>query len=115
MAFDAAQVVDQPGQALGLVLKLDHLQVERLALERAANNHQIGTELILDVSDDPIVSCCCRRQYRDLVGQGGGDAPDSPVIGAKVMSPVGDAMSLVDDEEPDPAPDCRQGLALEAL
>ena len=43
------------------------------------------------------------------------DPADAPVVGPEVVAPVGDAVRLVDDEQPDRALDARQDVGREAL
>ena len=67
-------------------------------------------DLFGDVLDDPRVGGGSRRQHRDAVGQCRDEIPDASVIGSEVVVPVGDAVSLVNDEHPESSYQIRQLL-----
>ena len=74
---------------------------EAVATERAAERGELGAELFADVGDDPVVGGRGAAEHR----HGGGveavdDLADPPVVGPEVVTPVGDAVDLVDDDQP---------------
>ena len=77
------------------------LEGEAVATERAAERGELGAELLADVGDDPVVGGGGAPEHR----HGGGveavdDLADPPVVGPEVVTPVGDAVDLVDDHQP---------------
>ena len=62
-------------------------------------------DLFGDVLDDPRVGGGSRRQHRDVVGQCRDEITDASSIGSEVVAPVGDAVSLVNDEHPEASDD----------
>ena len=91
----------EPGQPLGLAVQPQRAEGEAVATERAAERGELGAELFTDVGDDPIV----RRRRASEHRHGGGvepvdDLADPAVVGPEVVTPVGDAVDLVDDHQP---------------
>ncbi len=58
------------------------------------------TELLGDVLGHPGVGRGGRGQHRDAVGKVGQQGADAAVVGPEVVTPVGDAVRLVDHEQP---------------
>ena len=108
------EVVGQPGQPLLGGLQPDHAEPQRLAVERAAEDQDVAAELLGDVVGHPGVGGGGRGQHRDAVGQVGEEGADPAVVGAEVVAPVGDAVGLVDDEQPAGRGQPRQHLVAEA-
>ena len=80
-----------------------HGEVQRLAVEPAAQHERLaaaGRELLGDVGDDPAVGRRGRREHRRAGRQVAEQRPDAAVVGPEVVAPVGDAVRLVDDEQP---------------
>ena len=71
-------------------------------------------ELLGDVGADPGVGGGGGRQHRDAVGQVGEQGADPAVVGPEVVAPVGDAVRLVDDQQPAGRGQPRQHLVAEA-
>ena len=84
------------------------LEGEAVATERAAERGELGAELFADVGDDAVVGGGGAAEHR----HGGGveavdDLADPPVVGPEVVTPVGDAVDLVDDHQPGSGTDQR--------
>ena len=71
-------------------------------------------ELLGDVGADPGVGGGGRGEHRDAVGQVGQQGADPAVVGPEVVAPVGDAVGLVDHEQPAGRGQPRQHLVAEA-
>ena len=87
---------------------------EALAVERAAQHEQIVAELVDDVVDDAVVRGRGGAQHGHAGGQEIEDAGDAAVVGAEVVTPVADAVRLVDHEQPDARRDQREHVVAEA-
>ena len=97
------EVGRQPGCALGGIARLHHRQPQRLAVQAATQHHRVASphsELRGDVGHDPVVGGGSGGQHGDVGTQFGDQSADAPVIGPKVVSPVRDAVGLVDDDQP---------------
>ena len=70
-------------------------------------------QLLGDVVDDPLVGGGRRGQHRDVRPQPRQGLADAPVVGPEVVAPVGDAVGLVDDEQPDARGERRQQAVAE--
>lgn len=70
-------------------------------------------ELLGDVGHDPAVRRRCRREHRNLWRHLLDEVAQPSVIGPEVVTPVADAVRLVDHEHPDPSHECRQLLLAE--
>jgi hypothetical protein len=102
----------QPSEALGGV-ELEHGQVQRRAVEIAAQDHRVRPQLLCDVGDHPVVGGGRAGEDRH-VAEPGQDVADAAVVGPEVVAPVGDAVRLVDDQEPDLGGELRQHLVAKA-
>ena len=97
----------QPGQPFGLAVEPDRAERQAVAPERPAERGQLGAELVGDVGDDAVVGGGGAAEDRHRrAGEAIDDAPDAPVVGPEVVAPVGDAVHLVDDDQPGPS--CRR-------
>ncbi len=68
---------------------------------RAAQHQDVPVaELLGDVGGHPGVGGGGRGQHRDAVGQVAEQGADPAVVGPEVVAPVGDAVRLVDDQQP---------------
>ena len=67
---------------------------------RSTRRRASRAELLGDVGGDPRVGGGGGRQHRDAVGQLGQQGAQPAVVGPEVVPPVGDAVRLVDDEQP---------------
>jgi hypothetical protein len=116
-ALERRQVLRQPRQLRGRVGQAHDGQVEAGPVERPAQHQDVvahgGAELLGDVGRHPGVGGRGRREDRDAGGQLAQERADPPVVGAEVVSPVGDAVRLVDDDEPGVGGQPRQHLVAE--
>ena len=87
-----------------------HAEPQRLAVERAAQHEHAGAlvggrvepapELLGDVGGHPRVGGRRRGEHRDALGQVAEQGADPAVVGTEVVAPVGDAVRLVDHQQP---------------
>ena len=94
-------------------LELDDAEAQRLPVERAAQHQRLGAQLLGDVGGDPGVGGGGRGEHRDAVGQVAEQGADPAVVGTEVVAPVGDAVRLVDDQQPARGGQPRQHLVAE--
>ena len=95
--------------------------MERVALQGAAQDEDLGGplargapgQLLGDVVGHPLVRRGGGGQDRRARGQLGEQGADAPVVGAEVVPPVGDAVRLVDDDEPGAGRQVGQDLVAE--
>ena len=92
----------QPAEALGEVREAGHAEVQRLPFEWAPQDEDVVAELVGDIGAHPGVGGGGGGQDRRAGRQVGDGVADAAVVGAEVVAPVGDAVSLVDDEETQP-------------
>ena len=97
-------MVGQPGPAVRRARQGQGGQVQRLALEDPPQDEGVparsGRQLLGDVGDHPAVGGRRGRQHRGARRQLGQQGADAPVVGPEVVTPVGDAVRLVDDQQP---------------
>ena len=79
---------------------VEHVQAQAVAASGPRTGHQVGAELGGDVVDHPVVGRRGAAQHRHAGGQQVEHADEPAVVGAEVVAPVGDAVGLVDDEQP---------------
>ncbi len=113
------EVVGQPGQPLLGRLEPDHPEPQRLAVQRAAQHEDVSpgvgaVELLGHVRGHPGVGGRRGGQHGDAVGELAEEGADPAVVGPEVVAPVGDAVRLVDDEEPAGRGEPGQHLVAEA-
>ena len=80
-----------------------HAEPQRVAGERAADRRHLdaaGAQLLGDVGHHPLVGGRGGREHRRAGRQRAQQVADAAVVGAEVVAPVGDAVRLVDDDEP---------------
>ena len=94
------QMLDQPSQSGGGGRNIEHGQVQPRSIEGPALGDECRAELGADVGDDAVVGRCRAAEDRDLGGQAVDEGAQPPVVGAKIVPPVRDAMHLVDDQQP---------------
>ena len=94
------EVVGQPRQPLLGGLEPDHAEAQRLAVEGAAEHEDVVAELLGHVGGHPGVGRGGGGQHGYAVGQVAEERADPPVVGPEVVAPVGDAVRLVDDQQP---------------
>jgi hypothetical protein len=88
------------------------VQRQPIAPEPAAKGRHLGAQLGGDVGDDAIVGGRRAPEHGNIGAAEAIDhAADAAVVGAKVVPPVGDAMHLVDHDQPGPSSDDRHDLA----
>ena len=108
-------MLGQPRHPIGLSGHVEHLEGEALSFQRPPLDREICPELACDVVDDPVV---CRRSRAEH-GHGGRKGlhhlGQPAIVGTKVVSPVGDAVDLVDDEQPHVVHEARERLLEESL
>ena len=114
-AGELRKLAREPGESFGLVVQRDRIESERIAAKGSTKDLDPGAELIDDVGDDPIIGGGGRGQDRDARGQKSKDPRDAPVVGAEVVTPVGDAVRLVHYQQADRALDAGQDVGREAL
>jgi hypothetical protein len=116
-ARELRQVLDEPGEAVGLAGEVDDLEAQAGATQRAAVGAQRGgtadAQLLLHVGHHAVVGGRGRAQHRHALRQPLEHVGDPPVVGAEVVAPVGDAVRLVDDQQADPLGEQRQHLGAE--
>ncbi len=106
------QLVRQPGQASGRLGERDDGEGQPFPPERAPFDDEIVSELGDDVGDDPVVGGGGRAQHGHRRRKEVDDALDAAVVGPEVVTPVGDAVRLVDDQKSDGP--CQRGKDLGA-
>ena len=111
--FHPRQRVDQPREALRLRREVHDVERQALALERAADEHEIVAELRDDVVDDAVVGGRGGAEHGHVGRQEIEHAGEPAVVGAEVVAPVADAVRLVDHEQPDARRDLGQDVAAE--
>ena len=90
----------QPREALGLAVESDGAQRQAFASQRAAERGELRSELGADVADDSIVGGRGAAEDRNLrPGEPIDKATDAPIVRTEVVSPVGDAVHFVDDDQ----------------
>jgi hypothetical protein len=114
-AGELRELLGKPGEALGLVAEDDRVEAQALARQWAADDGDVTAELLGDVGDDPVVGGRGRRQDRHGGRELAEDPADPAVVGPEVVAPVGDAVGLVDDEEPDARADGGQDAGGEVI
>ena len=107
-AWQFRDLVGEPGEALGLVGERDRIEPQRATGQRPADDLDALAQLIGDVGNDAVVRGRGRGEDRDARRQGPQEPADAAIVGPEVVAPVGDAVGLVDDEQPDCAADLRQ-------
>jgi len=90
---------------VGVIGQSEHRQVEGLAFEGPALHQDVTVvsaeaEDFGHVIDDPRVGRCCRGENGRAHRKFGEKGPEPPVVGSEVVTPVGDAVGFVDDEQP---------------
>ena len=112
-AFERRQHLREPGETVGLRSQLDRVERERLAVERPADREQLLAELRLHVGDDAVVGRRGRTEHRNAGREQIEDAGEAAVVGTEVVTPVADAVHLVDDEQTGAGRDHRQHAVAE--
>ncbi len=102
----------QPREPFGGPRQLEHLQTQARPGQRAAVGAQrlaaAGGQLLEDVADDAVVGGGRRPEHRDSGRERVEHVLHAPVVRAEVMPPVGDAVRLVDHQQPDRRGEQRQ-------
>ena len=90
----------QPRQPLRLGTDVEDVEAEAVPRQGSAHRHQVGAELGGDVGHHPVVGGGGAAQDGDA-GRQEVEHPHQPaVVGTEIVAPVGDAVGLVDDEQP---------------
>jgi hypothetical protein len=100
-SLELADVAVEPGKPFCLIREVDRLQPQAAPCQWAALDVDVP-QLIDDILDHAVVRRRRGRQHRNIGWQPANDPDDPPVVGPKVMPPIGDAVSLVHDEQPNP-------------
>ncbi len=85
--------------------------MQRVPVERPPQHQRLpacSRELLRDVGDDAAVRGRRGREDWRAVRQPGEQGADAPVVRPEVVTPVGDAVRLVDDEQPGACGEARQ-------
>lgn len=97
------EVVGEPGQPVRGVGQGQHRQAQALAVERAAQHQSVrtgsGAQLFGDVGGHPRIGRGGRGQHGHARREVGEHGAQPAVVGTEVVSPVGDAVGLVHDEQ----------------
>ncbi len=103
-ARELVQVVGKPGHPVRGVRQAQHTQAQALPVQRAAQHQRVRrasrAELLRDVGGDTGVGGGGGGEHRHAVRQVGEHGAQPPVVRAEVVPPVGDAVRLVDHEQP---------------
>ncbi len=99
------EILGKPRQPLRVCCQVQDSQVQRLAVQAAAQHHNIRrllaeTQYVGDVGDDPRVGGSGGHQHRNAVGQRGQQCAQPTEVGPKLLVPVRNAMRLIDDKRP---------------
>ena len=97
-------MLDEPGQPLRRTWQLQHLEPQARPRQRAAVGAQrlavARGELLDDVGDHAVVGRRRRAEHGGVRRQGVQHVLHAPVVGTEVVAPVGDAVRLVDHQQP---------------
>ena len=107
-ARQVRQVRQQPAEPLAGIRQRQHAEPQRLPAQGAADGQHAVAQLLLDVVDHPGVGRGGGGQHRNGVRQLRDEVRDAPVVGPEVVAPVGNAVGLVDDQQPGAADELRQ-------
>ena len=88
--------------------------VLRSRATRRLEGNATRLELLGDIGTDPGVGGRRGGEHRDAGGQVGQERADAAVVGPEVVAPVGDAVGLVDHQQPARRREPRQHLVTEA-
>ena len=110
-ALQRLEVLHQPGGPLLRVVDRDHREVQRLAVEAAAEHQGVRVarrtrgprrahaQLLGDIPHHPVVGRGGGGQHGHALGEVGQQCPDSPVVGPEIVTPIRHAVRLVDHHE----------------
>lgn len=103
-ARELLEMITQPGQPVCGVRQLEHAEAETLAVESPTQHQRVRararTELLGHIRGHPRVRSGGRREHGYARRQIGEHGPQSAVIRPEVVAPVGNAVRLVDHEQP---------------
>jgi len=102
-ALEHRQLLEQPGEPVGLAGKPQYLRTKTLARERATDDDEIGAKLLFHVRNHTVVRGCRSSQQRHIGQQEPHEPLDAPIVRTEIVAPVRDAMRFVYDEEPEAA------------
>ncbi len=91
----------QPRQPLGLIRHPNGLQPERRPVQITPGYFERRPEHGLEIGHHPVVRRGGCGQETEVLGQGPGDAFQQAIVGPKVVTPIRNAMGLVDYQECD--------------
>ena len=109
-----AEVVGQPADPLLGRAQSQHRQPQRRPVEGAAHDQDVVAQLVGDVAGDPLVGGRGGGQHRSAHRELGQHRADPAVVGPEVVTPVGDAVGLVDHEHAGRLTEVGQHLVAEA-
>src|SRR3954470_20647071 len=94
-------LLSEPGQTLGLVGQRDRIEGQRSSGQRTSKDGRVIAELFRHIVDDAVIRGGRGRENGYAWIQGPEDPTDPTIVRPKVVSPVRDAVGLIDDEQPD--------------
>ena len=110
-------MLGEPGQPSLRGRQRAHRKPEALAVQAAAQHQGVRTgadaELLGDVGGDAVVRGRRGGQHRHALGQVAQQRAQPPVVRPEVVAPVGDAVCLVDDQQPGRRGQLRQDAVAE--
>src|SRR5690606_33771911 len=106
--------LSQPRQPRCLIRQFKCLQRETLSHERATPNFDI-TELRSDILNNAIVCSSCRAEYWYIWRYSLQYVHETSIVGSEVVTPIRDAVRLVNDEQADPIGDGKQDIVHEIV
>ncbi len=103
-AGQPVEMLGQPGEPMGGRGQRQHPEVQRFAIEAAAQDEHVvavaaQTEDIGDIVDDPAVRGGGGCQHRDTGGQLGQQRAQPAEVRTEVVAPVADAVRFVDHQQ----------------
>ena len=110
-------VFQDPGVALRFFLQADDLNIQGIPRQRTSGDKDLIAELRLQIIHHAVVRRGRRCQHRNVGGQDAEHLLQPTVFQTEIVSPVGDAVRLIDHEQADPHSRksrlhivCKQGL-----
>src|SRR5664280_2847433 len=89
----------QPCQAFSLAVQADGLKLERWPVQFPPRHIEVGAQYSLQVLDHSVVGGCRRRKQAHVGGQSLDGVLQQTVVRSEVMTPVRDAVGLVNHQQ----------------
>ena len=115
VAGEERDLLREPREALRLLGQTYRLKHERGAIEISTLHFQIGPEHVAKVFQYPIVCGRGRSKEPKVRRQGAGNTFNQPVVRPEVVSPIRDAVRLVNHEQGNAASDLGKHLGPKAF